>query len=146
MSRVWAAGLRDREIKALVDSGLLRLASGGRSLEIWHDRILNWAVAEGLVSALRSGEITAETLVSRAIQGESNNPLHRRLDYVAMDTLWLLTTPEFGLGAAVVHQFLAALDEQWSPENRLRNLPTLGARIAPYLFSTLAAQSTEEEE
>jgi hypothetical protein len=146
MARVWAAGLRDSEIKGLVDSGLLRTASGGRSLEIWHDRILNWAVAEGLVSALRSGEITVETLMSRTIHGQDDdNPLRRRLDYVAMDTLWLLTTPEFGLGNAV-RQFLAALEEQWERRSLLRALPTLGARIAPFLFSSLESPSAEEEQ
>lgn len=145
MARVWATGLRDREIKTLVDSGLLRLASGGRSLEIWHDRILNWAVAEGLVSALRSGEITIETMASRAIHGRSERPLHRRLGYVAMDTLWLLTTPEFGLGDAV-RQFLIALEKQWEHRELLRALPTLGARIAPYLFSRLESLNIEEEE
>lgn len=145
MTRVWAAGLRDGEIKILVDSGLLRLANGGRSLEIWHDRILNWAVAEGLVSALRGGEITVDALVARAVHGQSDNPLHRRLNYVAMDTLWLLTTPEFGLGDAV-RQFLATLEQQWEHEDLLRALPTLGARIVPHLFSSLGAQSAEEEE
>ncbi len=145
IARVWAAGLRDQDIKCLVDSGLLRLASGGRSLEIWHDRILNWAVAEGLVSALRSGEITSETLISRAIHDQSDDPLHRRLDYVAMDTLWLLTTPEFGLDNAL-RQFLAALEGQWERESLLRNLPTLGSRIIPYLFSRLEEDPSNEEE
>jgi hypothetical protein len=145
MAKVWAAGLRDREIKTLLDSGLLRLSSGGRSLEIWHDRILNWAVAEGLVSALRSGEITIETLVSRAIYSQDDDPLRRRLDYVAMDTLWLLASPEFALGDAV-RQFLVALEERWERESLLRALPTLGARIAAHLFSRLASLSSGEEE
>jgi len=145
MARVWETGLRDRDIRALLDSGLLRLANGGRSLEIWHDRILNWAVAEGLVSALRSGEITIETLVSRAIYRENNNPLQQRLSYVAMDTLWLLMTPEFALDNAV-SKYLDELEDQWESTSLLRNLPTLGGRIAPYLFSRLAARSSEEEE
>ena len=144
-SMIWAAGLRDAEVRALVDSGLLRLASGGRSLEIWHDRILNWAVAEGLVSALRSGEITPETLASRAVQEQSDGPLGRRLDYIAMDTLWLLTTPEFGLDEAV-SQFLIALESQWDRQQLLRNLPTLGARIVPHLVSRLATIPSSEEE
>jgi hypothetical protein len=143
MATVWAAGLRDRDIKGLIDSGLLRLASGGRSLEIWHDRILNWAVAEGLVNALRSGEITIETLVARAIHGQSNNPLHHRLGYVAMDALWLLTTPEFGLANAV-RQFLDALERAWEPWVIQRNLLTLGERIVPYLYSQLASPGEEE--
>lgn len=143
MARVWTTGLRDPEIKGLVDSGLLRPASGGRSLGIWHDRILNWAVAEGLVGALRCGEITAEALVSRSIYDQSDNPLHRRLGDVAMDTLWLLTTPEFGLNDAV-SQFLTALIEVWDSQDIIANLSTLGDRIVPYLFSQLA--SLEEDE
>ena len=138
------AGLRDGEIKGLVDSGLLRLANGGRSLEVWHDRILNWAVAEGLVSALRSGEITVETLVARAIHNQDNNHLQRRLGYVAMDTLWLLATPEFGLADAV-RQFLTALAEEWELRSLQKNLRSLGERIVPHLFSQLASLEEEEE-
>jgi hypothetical protein len=146
MARIWASGLRDREISGLVDSGLLRLAGGGRSLEIWHDRILNWAIAEGLVGALRSGEITVETLLARSIQGQGNdNPLRSRLGYVPMDTLWLLAAPEHGLGHAV-RQFLTALEREWERRILVRNLRTLGARIVPYLFSRLQDLSTGEEE
>ncbi len=144
MARVWMAGLRDGEIKGLVDSGLLRLANGGRSLEVWHDRILNWAVAEGLVSALRSGEITVETLVARAVHSQDNTPLQRRLGYVAMDTLWLLAAPEFGLVDAV-RQFLIALAEEWEPQSLQKNLRSLGERIVPHLFSQLASLEEEEE-
>jgi hypothetical protein len=144
ITRLWAAGLRDGDVQALVDSGLLRFPSGSRSAEIWHDRILNWAVAEGLVGALRSIEIDAATLISRAIQGPSGEGLQRRLDYVALDTLWLLTTPEFGLDN-VVGQFLAALDAQWTRRQR-RQLKTLGARISPHLVARLANTPNSEEE
>ncbi|HEY3571928.1 MAG TPA: DUF4062 domain-containing protein [Thermoanaerobaculia bacterium] len=143
VARVWTTGFRDMEVKALADSGLLRLVTGGRSLDIWLDRILNWAVAEGLVSALRTGEITAETLVSRAIQEPGDGPLRYRLGYIALDTLWLLTIPELGLDDAV-RQFLTALETRWEYRSILQNLHTLGPRIVPHLISHLAAGSSSE--
>jgi hypothetical protein len=145
IAKIRAVGLRDQDVKALVDAGLLRWVGGGRSLEIWHDRILNWAVAEGLVGALRSGEIILETLSSRAIHGPSTDPLLRRLGYVAMDTLWLLTTPELNLADAA-GRFLSELEKHWDDEALRRTLPTLGARITPYLVPRLESPNTEEDE
>jgi hypothetical protein len=145
VARVWATGLRDMEVKALVDSGLLQLVTGGRSLEIWLDRVLSWAVAEGLVSALRTGEITPETLVSRAIQRPSDGPLRHRLVYLALDTLWLLTIPGLGLDD-VIRQFLTTLKTRWEYRPILQDLHTLGPRIVPYLMSLWATGSDSEEE
>lgn len=143
MARIWAAGLRDPEI-ATLSSGLLQPLSGGRSIEIWHDRILNWAVAEGLVSALRAGEIDIETVIERSVRWkEPEDRLRRRLSYLTMDTLWLLTTPEFALGDAV-RQFLSALEKEWNERDIEDLLHTLGERITPYLL-TLAATAEEEK-
>jgi len=144
LSLVWAAGLRDKEVHGLVDSGFLRWTDFGRSLEIEDDRVLNWALAEGLVSALRGGEITAETLPSRAIQGQSASALTRRLNYAAMDTLWLMAAPELKLDGAIA-QFLNRLSQEWDTDQLRENLFTLGPRITPHLIAGIAATPSPDE-
>lgn len=145
MAALRAAGLRDNEIEPFLRSGFLRPASDGRCVEIWHDRLLNWAVAEGLVAAFRAGDITMDTFVARALEEDAPPASRRRLGYVAMDTLWLLAAPELELGAAV-REFLAALTTRWTHHMLLNNLPTLGPRLTPHLFALLEAPAAEGEE
>ena len=61
-------------------------------VELWHERLLQWAIAEGLVSGLRARRLTPEGLCDRVrscIEGEGG----RRFGYVPMDVLWLLADP-----------------------------------------------------
>jgi hypothetical protein len=131
-SRLRDVGLGELELDRLRKTKLIRLVRGGRSVKLWHDRLLQWAIAEGLAAGVHSGQITPEQLQGRVrtcIEGEGG----QRYGYVAMDALWLLADPENSDDQAV----LALLQLFESMSGMLGQVGTLGGRIVPYLFSRL---------
>lgn len=78
---------------------------------IWHDRLLNWATAVGLVGQYRRGELSLDALggLLRGLEA-SDHPQGSLLRYVPLDVLWLLSAPghSFGNAASVL---LSALED-----------------------------------
>jgi hypothetical protein len=81
------AGIDDEVRRRLERTGWLRReADAGAS--IWHDRLLNWAVAEALAGNVRSGAMTLDQFAS-ALVGCAPRFGRTRYGYVPMDALWL---------------------------------------------------------
>jgi hypothetical protein len=102
INQLHTAGLNDEVIGRLCRAGWLQPVAPTH-YQIWHDRLLNWAVAESLCAALESGEVSQADLGTR-LQELYNGPTHRiarPLGYVPMDVLWLLTDSARGTGDAV---------------------------------------------
>ncbi len=137
-------GLGNEAVTRLSRIGWLRSVGKGR-FEIWHDRLLNWAVAEAMVAAFQAGEMAPEWLITQAVDLLSGQNTYggRHLGYVPMDIVWLLADP--GVGADDVLEKLIAAYESgpWSiPRNLYTLLQTVGPRIVPVLFRRLEAVVT----
>lgn len=121
-------------LRRMESIGWLRVLSAGR-VEVSHDRLLNWVVAEFLVWQRKAGRMNADELQTIVVDLLQVN--HQRagrfLGYVPLDVLWLMADEANGLRAEVP----ALLDgiEKAGPMAGYPSglyeklLPTLGPRI-----------------
>ena len=130
-------GVDNESLSRLERCGWLVRTPDGRS-RIFHDRLLNWAVAETLVSLIRSGKRSLANVITQV--GELNKADGRIgtvfLGYVPMDILWLLTGDP-NLSQEAGSKLLAALELGYGhqPDVLYRETaPTLGERVADALF------------
>lgn len=100
----------DAFIPRLVRHGWLA-SRDGRSYQVPHDRLLNWAAAQGLVNEVRHYQLSGRDLGKLLLE------LHRKdqsreslLRYVTMDVLWLLSQPGDS-ALSVVEDVLTQLEE-----------------------------------
>lgn len=135
-------GLNNQDaLNRLTAAGWLQSTEYGE-VEFTHDRLLNWAVAESLVSQFKRKQLSIEDLGS-FLAGKSCNTSStygNRLDYVPMDTLWLLAAEEPNLEA--FDQLVAYLEESrnfgsYGQDLYTYLLPTLGKRAIPILSKRL---------
>lgn len=112
---------------------------GDNRIRVFHDRLLNWAVAQSLFSSLQSGRRSVDDFVVQVAE------LNRRdghagqffLGYVPMDVLWLVSG-DSELATNAAPRLLETLEPSYGhqPELLYRELvPTLGERIADPLFA-----------
>jgi hypothetical protein len=90
--------MNDNAIGRLLKLGWL-VASNSRHYRIWHDRLLNWAVAEGIVGAVRDGRLAVpDALVKlRTLHYGPWDSARSLLGYVIMDVLWIALHPGNGM-------------------------------------------------
>jgi len=137
-------GLNNETVIRLSRLGFLRRTPGGQ-FEIWHDRILNWAVAQGLVAAFRTNEIDAVTFCGHLqdlFKGDRSYS-GRFLGYVPMDVVWTIADPAYG-SPDILDQVIQALEQAgWRQAEVLYEnlLPTIGQRIIPALYRRLRVAS-----
>jgi len=98
LSQLVGNGMDNATIQRLLKLGWLVLVNSGH-YKIWHDRLLNWAVAEGIVSAVRDGRLNeADALQQlRALHQEPWKSTRPFLGYVIMDVLWIANDPASGM-------------------------------------------------
>ena|GEM_PF-5325641 len=137
------AGIDDEVRRRLERTGWLqRETDAGAS--IWHDRLLNWAVAEALVGNVRSGVMTVDEFASALVRCAPRFG-HTRYGYVPMDSLWLASA-EGELSTEDQVRVLRKLEEK--DALHLDSLyggdlvPTLGARILPALIMRVEQMDT----
>ncbi|MGO9598553.1 MAG: hypothetical protein ACLP7Q_11240 [Isosphaeraceae bacterium] len=138
--RLHDAGMDNQAIGALVKAGWLRRAPHD-SFEVWHDRLLNWAVAVSLVDAWRAQALDIQTFCERLVQVFRDERTYggRRLEHVAIDALWLLTHPVDATAELIDAAILALEGGDLYLKERLhkRLLPALGPPILDALFRRL---------
>lgn len=87
---------------AMNDDGLARLCRAGwlqhtppDRYQVWHDRLLNWAVAEAICEQYHSRAMDLPTVCARlrCLYLTPWQGVARPLGYVPMDVLWLLADP-----------------------------------------------------
>lgn len=106
-------------------------------IEVWHDRMLSWAIAEAIAGKKTLEEIGQWLRMNRRPQ---NPRIRRILGYVTMDVLWLLSgNPSKN---RFIPDVLIALEQNERPSGYSRLyqaalLPTLGWRIVPGLVERL---------
>ena len=142
------AGLDNPTVCRLARLGFLRRTGAGQ-FEMWHDRIFNWAVAQGLVAGFRSGEIDAQTFCARLqdLFKGLRTVVGRLLGYVPMDVIWTLADPKADLSELLDQTVKALEDAGWRQQEALYEelLPTVGQRIIPALYRRLAVASEYDD-
>lgn len=137
------SGVTSDGLRQLTRCGWLRVTADER-YEVWHDRLLNWAVADGIAHLLRADAARVEP-VARSLARFLREPratCGRLLGYVAMDVLWILSDPRMlteDLARRLVAEFKDALGERVAGELLRRLIPTLGSRARPILAEQLRA-------
>ncbi len=129
--------------------GWLRRLDGDR-VEVWHNRVLNWAVAEALVSRRQAGTITTVQLGEQIAKlfDIFTSPSGMFLQYVPMDVLWLSSDQTRGF-ANEVSTLLTALEQtpmyRGYPEGLYEwLLPTLGFRIVGSMLERVRQTVNQE--
>lgn len=129
----------EHSLGRLLGSGWLCRQSGGECL-LWHDRLLNWVVADALVEDLLRGSRSASDLAKLCVQAAAGELRadHRWLGYVPMDVLWLLA--ERAAPASASSEILSAMEQSsFCPTLYTDTVPTLGKRAIGGLLHRLAA-------
>lgn len=130
------AGFTDDDLSKLEQCGLLVPTDNGTRREVWHDRILEWAMAEGLAAEVRERRFSSGQLLDRLHAArEGTNAAGRRFVYLLMDLVWLLAGSEDSAREALLEVVRANLDEHEFPEL----LATAGDRVVPVLEKILRA-------
>ncbi|OGT78339.1 MAG: hypothetical protein A3I78_10240 [Gammaproteobacteria bacterium RIFCSPLOWO2_02_FULL_56_15] len=143
-------GLFDNGLIARLEAaGWLHCAEGG-DISFAHDRLLNWGVAKALAHKVKHGELSVDELggLLAKCADSFTRPFSRRLDYVPMDTLWLLTadaarTNDCGRlleGLEATRHFGSYGEDLYT-----ELLPTLGDRAVPLLLNRLDAFTAGKE-
>lgn len=139
----WRAGLVNEKVRH--EGSLARLQRSGwfvihptGDCSLWHDRLLNWLIAETLIEDLR-GDVRSIDELSRIVASSFVGELKaggRWMGYVAMDVLWLLAQDHAcDLAFASV---LAALEHSTHSHNLYKELvPGLGSRAVAGLLIRL---------
>lgn len=132
-------GLDQEAIQRLVDVGWLERSD---RIRVWHSRLLDWAVAEGLVDDLHRNGDSALERVKCVAQADHFAPGPfgmEALNYVPMDLMWLVCHPDNGV-LDLAHKVLATLEEtafnDYSKRTTLYSglVPTLGMRVVPVVI------------
>ena len=92
--------LDNKSLAALESAGWLTCSEHG-DVEFSHDRLLNWAVAQSICRKFLNNTLTVDglfALMTGEEDGDSADTV-RRLGYVPMDTLWLLSEHDSGRSA-----------------------------------------------
>jgi hypothetical protein len=119
--------------KRLEKIGWIRKVGQEKS-EISHDRLLNWLIAEFLVSELNKKHINIEKLNDFINSKQNKKYGDRKLSYLFMDVLWLLSSTENN-----DHNICNIIEKaslQWNSDSLYENLlPTLGSCIIKHIWS-----------
>ncbi len=126
-------GLDDKSFARLHAAGWLRIPEHGE-VEFVHDRLLNWAVAKSLARKFQRGELSIDDLYDILFVKNKEQEGHR-LGYVPMDTFWLLAARD--THSKALGQLVAKMDDDYTFENYIHRLPTLGQRSVRILLELL---------
>ena len=112
------------------------------SVEVWHDRLLNWSVAEALADKVRTSPATQAEVVQvvAKLLMDPQVTCGRLLGYVPMDFLWIvLGMPSLASAAASAVDAMVAADPNRAHTLYEGLLATLGPRVVPLLVQRLRA-------
>lgn len=153
--RLLDSGVSERAYQHFLASGLLVAIADGRTVRIWHDRVLEWAMAEGLVQqwlgSSKADHTNRNTILLQSLAAASlpAGGTHR-YSHVTCDALWLLLScveparPQ----TAEAPRLEAATAILKSKSILVKSMATLGVRIVPaleYWVSTLGTNPTDRK-
>lgn len=143
------AGLSDKALQRLEQVGLVRWPAPDR-FAFTSDRLLNWAVAEHFYSRIVDEHWPAENVDKEleridAIKTAKGDPIGKRLGYLFLDTIWLLTgdAPAQFVADVLLAQ-TRRLPQEWRQAAMWsHHISTVGTRLLPVL-EDLAFRSYDE--
>ncbi|MDP9412776.1 MAG: hypothetical protein M3Q08_01515 [Pseudomonadota bacterium] len=147
-----AADLDDEAVKRLEQVGLLRWLDEDR-LAFASDRMLNWAVAESLSARIADehwppARADQELDAIKTIVTAGGELVGRRLGYVFLDAIWILTreaAPDYLADLLLAR--LARLPQEWRGEQMWANhLATVGSGLLPALERLVLRDHDEERD
>jgi hypothetical protein len=138
------------------DAAVLRLRSVGwlreteeHRYEIWHDRLLNWAVAKRLVARLNSADLTHDKLSNRVVELSTSSSVHgeKHLGCVPMDVVWLLSQESSNADALDTLFARLANSDSGIDQRQLYSelLPTIGGAIVPALIRRVVKVAEKDD-
>ncbi len=140
-----SCGVSSEMQRRLESVGWLRRTEDDR-VEVTHDRLLNWAVAEALVAKRVARELSADDLAG-FLGNEALSSSERRLEYVPMDVCWMMSDSARHLEGELA-AVIAALEDKtsvWRSEPLYKELlPTLGPRIIPPMVERVRAAVSKD--
>ncbi|MCD4678503.1 MAG: ATP-binding protein, partial [Desulfobacula sp.] len=129
------------------DEGLIRLQRLGwivkvdDTYRIFHDRLLQWAVAQSLCTDFNEEVLTAEELVSFVTDQARGDTRQKQfpLGYIPMDVLWILNRASKSNKTVSVKilESLEKIDEQYFDILYSQLVPTIGSSIAEVVHERL---------
>lgn len=132
----------DGEVLARLDAASWLHCTEDGEVAFAHDRLLNWAVAKSLVHQFQNNKLSAADLgyFLAGKGGDEDRHVRRRLNYVPMDTLWLLAENE--QNSKILGQLITQLEDNrefgsYGEDLYTCLLPTLGQRAVPILLERL---------
>ena len=143
-------GISEETQTRLESVGWLRRLDDNR-IEITHDRLLNWAVAETIVSRRRSRDLSIGDVadsVSRFSTPATRSVSGRMLGYVPLDVCWLMGEPSVNLTGDLPRVIEAMENETsiWYSEELYEELlPSLGPRIIGPMVARVRAVVNPDE-
>ncbi|MBP8285720.1 MAG: hypothetical protein KAX57_02660 [Rhodoferax sp.] len=143
------AALSEDSFSRLDSVGWLQCDETG-SASLAHDRLLNWAAAKEVVLRYRTKDWTLAQLTAflqKYAQPQWPNN-SKRLDYLPMDTLWMLLDGCTDLSEGVT--LLESFEQEqtygsYASELYQHLLPTLGMRVVPLLLARLDKLGSRNE-
>lgn len=132
------AGIDDAGQVRLEQIGWLQRLDDGR-VKVWHDRLLNWAVAESIVADFRSERISTDAMCDLFRGLSSQDASYRFLPYVPLDMLWRLASPgaEDSRAICTLMDLYRTRMRQHEDFAWNHGFPTLGERIIEPMISYL---------
>jgi hypothetical protein len=141
-------GLDSDAIRRLTRIGWLK--RDGTRIRVWHDRLLNWAVAEALADEFLVAGDQSLPLIREVLDPASKSRPFGTvgLGYVAMDLLWLISGVEYGSAGTRAEVLSAVVDLRYSGYTEKTFLfrdmvPTLGPRVLPVLGEYFDSRNAE---
>lgn len=139
------AGVTDEIRNRLERIGWLRRV-GDDQAEVWHDRLLNWAVAEAVAEKWRSVPAEVDPLLDllrKHAGGDHSFRPARRLAYAAADVFWIRLHEVPAALPAKLLPLLRRLEGKHQHSHDTRQLytellPSLGPQIAPLVLARFA--------
>jgi hypothetical protein len=133
-----ASDLDSEAVDRLLDAGWLRETTGGE-FEVWHDRLLNWTVAEAFAKELINNPEDPESHLQAiaVLLKEPTARCGRMLGYVPLDVMWILSKDHNDLFSRLILTCEGALGWRATEILHKELLPTLGSRAVPLLLSRL---------
>lgn len=140
------AGLGSTALERYRRAGWLRVTERG-DCEVWHDRLLNWTVAEALADLIRR-DAGSHQIVFNLVAGllfEPQVASGRSLAYVPFDFLWLLL--RWAGERQIFEEAFRVIESRAGELLRYQlieeHLPTLGRSVLRYLFARVETTAVD---
>lgn len=139
-------GIDNETLTKLIKLGWLQKTSSG-CFEICHDRLLNWAVAESLITALQTNEMDLNGFYNqlKELYKSEHTYCGKYLGYIPMDVVWMAVNRNI-IEIDRLSQMVESLEDAgWLHKEILYSqlLPTIGPKILPVLFKRLESVITK---